>query len=105
MTLALTANHTNKETNVQYEKINQNSLAQFMRTRERIVHVSADLCRWIDKAGMLHVGVTKPGTTMRTARDDEDLRAKFKTGKQYRRARKLVRRLLREEQAAAAATA
>jgi len=90
---------------VQYEKINQNSLAQFMRTRMRIAHLSADLYRWIDKAGMLHVGVTKPGTTMRADRHDEDLRARFRTGKQYRRAKKLVRRLLREEWATATATA
>jgi hypothetical protein len=100
-----TTNHTNKETNVQYEKINQNSLAQFMRTRVSIAHLSADLYRWIDKAGALHVGVTKPGTTMRTDRHDEDLRRRFRTGKQYRRAKKLVRRLLREEQATAHATA
>ncbi len=72
---------------MQYEKINQNSLAQFMRTRVSVVW-------WSEDRG-----------TLRTGRDDADLRAKFKTGKQYRRARKLVRRLLREELATANATA
>lgn len=96
-----TTNHTNKETNVQYEKINQNSLAQFMRTRERIVHVSADLYRWIDKAGALHVGVTKPGTTYRAPNRGQ----RPNHGKSTRRLALRWRRELRGYQAAATATA
>ena len=85
---------------MQYEKINQNSLAQFMRTRGRIAHLSADLYRWIDKAGMLHVGVTKPGTTYRADRGPRP-----NHGKSTRRLALRWRRELRGYQAAATATA
>ena len=86
---------------MQYEKINQNSLAQFMRTRVSIVHLSADLYRWIDKAGALHVGVTKPGTTYRAPNRGQ----RPNHGKSTRRLALRWRRELRGEQAAATVTA